>query len=186
MDRGEPVERQPFTVEDLFALPDDGKRYEIYGGEVYMVPPPSLGHQHVSRELEYALLRHIKAHDLGVLYHAPVALVLDETNYVEPDIIYVSREREAILTDRGIEGVPDLVVEILSPSTKRRDREIKRDIYARFGVAHYWLVDPQARTLVAYTLVEGRYHALAQHGADDTFEPALFPGLRVALSELWR
>lgn len=180
-----PATRKPFTVEDLFSLPDDGKRYEIYGGEPYMVLPFFLDHQHVSMELQYALTHHVKTQRLGVVYAAPIALVLDDVNYTEPDLMFVSNARRAVLTPRGVEGAPDLVVEIHSPSTKRRDLEIKRMLYARAGIPQYWLVDPIARSLVVLELAGEEYREVVRHGADDVFRPTLFPGLAIELSEIW-
>ena len=151
-----------------------------------MVPPPMLNHQHVSKELQFTLTAFIKQGGLGELYNAPVALVLDEINYTEPDLIFVSEARRAILTERGIEGAPDLVVEIHSPSTRHRDLDIKRQMYERREIPHYWLVDPQQETLVALELTEGTYRTVASLGARDCFEPSLFPGLTIELGSLWR
>jgi Uma2 family endonuclease len=175
-----------FTVDDLFELPDVGKRYEIYGGHVQMVPPPSLVHQHASKELQYILTRHIKAGDLGELFNAPFGLILDTTDYTEPDLAFVSRERLSLLTARGVEGPPDLVVEILSPPTKRRDIEVKSDLYARYGVDHYWILDPMSHRLQAYTRgPDGAYRVVAEIGPGGVFRPVLFPGLDIPLDSLW-
>jgi len=182
MDRS--AERQPFTVSALFELAD-GRRYEIYDGGVYMVPPPSLGHQYTSGQLHFVLMRHIQAHGLGRLFAAPVGLILDETNYVEPDLIFVASGRESVLTPRGVEGVPDLVVEILSPSTHKRDLGLKTRLYEQFGVPHCWIVDPDAKRLSALTRQAGQYVTAIERGEDETFEPTLFPGLSIEIAPLF-
>jgi Uma2 family endonuclease len=175
-----------FTVEELFDLPDDGKRYEIYDGDIYMVPPPNLGHQHVSKELQFALTRHIKQHDLGQLYDAPVALILGPVDYTEPDLIYVSRARQAVLTDRGIDGCPDLVVEILSPGTRTRDLDVKKRLYERVGIPHYWIVDPRDRFVMLHVLEGARYVIEREYGERDTLKTSLFPELQIDLAHVWR
>lgn len=177
---------RPFTVEELFELPDDGKRYEIYDGEVNMVPPPNLGHQDISKKLQYRIMRYLEDHLMGELFNAPVAFVHNAINYTEPDLIYVSNERRACLTHRGVEGGADLVVEILSPSTRSRDLGVKKDMYQRLGVPHYWVVDPKRCNLTAFSLQGERYGEGRQYEAHDVFEPTLFPGLRIELAPLWR
>ena len=121
----------------------------------------------------------------GRLYSAPIGVVLDDENGLQPDLVYVARERAAIIAERGIEGVPDLVVEILSPSTRSRDLGRKMRRYAAAGVRHYWVADPRARTLTPYRLGESGYEPGGTCGPGSVFEPELFPGLRIPIEELW-
>jgi Uma2 family endonuclease len=111
-------------------------------------------------------------------------VVLDDENGLQPDLVYVSRERAGIITERGIEGAPDLVIEILSPSTAKRDRGIKMRRYAAAGVPHYWIVDPRTRTLEAYRLGEQGYVQTGLYGPGSVFRPDLFPGLEIPIDEL--
>lgn len=104
---------------------------------------------------------------------------------VVPGLLFVSRDRLGIVTDRGVEGAPELIVEILSSGTVQRDRVEKAQLYARHGVPHYWLVDPEARAIEAFELVEGQYRRTARLAGEATFVPSLFPGLAIPLSSLW-
>ncbi|MBK7977330.1 MAG: Uma2 family endonuclease [Deltaproteobacteria bacterium] len=178
--------RSHVTVEDIFAMEDD-KRYEVIGGEIHMVPPPGSSHQELSATLLALLLQHVRAHALGWIVASPVALILAEDDYVEPDIVFVAEARIGIVTTRGIEGVPDLVVEIQSksPASRRRDQIAKYALYERHGIPHYWIVDPIDRTLVAHTLRDGRYVREASLENQDVFRPALFPGLEIPLASIW-
>ncbi len=140
------------TYEDYAAIPNDGNRYEILEGELAVTPAPNLKHQTASGNLFFLLAQHIRAKDLGKLYHAPIDLILESTSVLQPDLLFVSQERQAILADRGIVGAPDLVVEILSPATSRTDRVTKAQIYARHKVPAYWIVDPELETVDVYLL----------------------------------
>jgi Uma2 family endonuclease len=175
---------------DLEKLPEDGTLYEILKGELIVKGTPSRAHQWTSKQLMIRLALHAEARHLGEIYPAPFGVILDpesedpETGVV-PDIVYISRERLGILTDMEVRGAPDLLVEILSPSTADIDRNRKWKTYAERGVAHYWIVDPLSHTLEAYHLQEDIYELAEFLNANDVFEPALFPGLSIPLAEIW-
>ncbi len=173
------------TYADYCALPDDGLRYEILEGLLVSEPSPRVPHQVVAANLLLALSPYAKSHDLGKVFIAPVDVILSASSVVVPDLVFVSRDRLGIVNDRGLEGAPDLIVEIISPSTARRDRVAKLRLYARHGIRHYWLADPETRILEALELVDGSYRVAASLAGDETFEPALFPGLTLSLAELW-
>lgn len=173
------------TYEDYCALPDDGKRYEIIEGELYVTPSPSRSHQEFAANLLVVLKPLVTARRLGEVFIAPFDVILEETSVVVPDLLFVAQERSGIVTERGVRGAPDLIVEILSPGTARRDRVEKAKLYARHGVSHYWLADPEARILEVYELAEGQYRRAASLADDDRFSPSLFPGLTITLSSLW-
>lgn len=151
------VREQPMTYDAYAAMPDDGGRYEIVDGNLELMSPgPSRIHQEVSIELEFALLQNCKS-DYKI-FHAPFDLILSPTDVVQPDILMIHRSRLHILTDRGVEGPPDLVVEIVSPGSRVRDKVTKMKIYAKYGVPEYWIIDAVAQTLERYRLVdETRY-----------------------------
>ena len=173
------------TYDDYAALPADGKRYQILDGGLDVTRAPTPRHQDVSFNLGVLLRSHITAHDLGKLYLAPIDVILDRINVVQPDLVFVAKERVAIVSKRAIEGAPELVVEILSPGTAEVDRVAKSKIYATHHVMHYWIVDPEACTLEAYEL-QGDYVEIYRGGEQDVFAPALFDGLRVPLVEVFR
>jgi Uma2 family endonuclease len=174
-----------YQASDIWDTPDDGHRYEVIDGELYVTPPPSWDHQRGLSKLHLRVGPFVYEHGLGEVVQAPIGVVLDEGTAVQPDLVYVSRERRAIIVERGIEGAPDLVVEVLSPSTRTRDRGAKMRRYADAGVPHYWILDPRARTLEAYRLGEQGYELTGTNGAGSVFRPELFPGLEIPIDELW-
>lgn len=174
-----------FKAEDIWDVPDDQYRYEVIDGELFMTPAPSWGHQRHLHKLDFRLTEWVYPHGLGEVVQGPVGVMLDEETGIQPDLIYVSRERMGIISDRGVEGPPDLVVEVLSPSTEARDRGIKMRRYAAAGVPHYWLLNLKARSLEPYRLGERGYESLGTFGPGSVFRPELFPGLEIAIDDLW-
>jgi Uma2 family endonuclease len=126
------------------------------------------------------------AHDrhLGYVVGSLTAVVLDEENGLQPDALFVSHEREHFISERGVEGPPDLVVEVLSPSTEARDRGIKLRRYAASGVSHYWILDTEGPTIEERVLGEDGYQLVGTFGPGSIFHPRLFPGLEIPLDEI--
>jgi Uma2 family endonuclease len=135
------------TYAELELLPDDGLRHEIIDGEHYVTASPLTRHQRISRRLLVAIQSYLDAHPLGEVFHAPVDVVMSFHDVVVPDLIYVSAARAGLVTAKNLQGAPDLVIEILSPSTRAQDERLKRDLYERAGVEEYWLVDPDRNTV---------------------------------------
>lgn len=173
-----------YTYQDYLKTPDD-VRYELIEGElVVMEPAPTTSHQRVLVDLAVLLVPFVKGHGLGEVLIAPTDVYLSDTNVLQPDLLFVSAARASIITERDVHGAPDLVVEIASPSTRRRDRGIKMDLYARHGVAEYWLVDPSA-ILETLRLEDGRMAPTGRYGRTETFTTPLFPGLAVDLTKVF-
>jgi Uma2 family endonuclease len=177
--------RARFLAEDIWDAPDDGNRYEVIDGELYVSPPPNRQHQHVSFELGYHVRHYLGAHPIGTMYAAPFGIVMPGFSGVQPDLVFVSNERQEILTDQGAKGVPDLVVEILSPSTRSRDRGIKLRQYEAAGVRYYWIADPRSRTIEERELGEDGYGPPTIYRVGDVFRPVIFPGLAIEVARLW-
>lgn len=173
-----------FSYEDYLQLPDDGKRYEVLEGELVVSPSPKRKHQRVVGKLFNYLTRAEQA-GYGEAYVAPFDVIFDPYNITQPDVLFVSRERLAILTEDNVQGAPDLVVEILSQSTRSRDFGAKLRIYARHGVRYYWIVDPQADTLQPYEWREDGYHRRQLLQAGDTLTCPLFPGITTDIAALF-
>lgn len=173
------------TYADYAALPDDGRRYEIYEGEIEMTPAPSTRHQLVLLNLTHLLHSFLTTHRMGVLFFAPTDLILSDLTVIQPDLLVVLNDRRHLITERGIEGPPNLVVEVLSPATASRDRGIKMQLYARYGVPHCWLADPDSQTLEAYQLEESGYRLVGTLRGSGTFTSPLFPGFSLSGSALW-
>ncbi|MFN0072820.1 MAG: Uma2 family endonuclease [Chloroflexota bacterium] len=144
--------RVTFKAEDIWDTPDDGNRYEVIGGDLYMTPPPLDAHQAVVTALSAILWEFVRRHRLGHVRVAPFGVVLDASNGLQPDVVFISNARSRILSTRGAEGAPDLVIEVLSPSTASTDRGLKMRRYATSGVEHYWIVDPTRHTIQEYML----------------------------------
>jgi Uma2 family endonuclease len=142
-------------------LPNDRNRYEILDGELTVTPTPSTKHQTASGNLFVLLAHYIKERDLGKLFYAPIDLILASTSVLQPDLLFVTKARERIITEKAIEGAPDLVIEILSPGTSRTDRVTKAQIYARYGVPAYWIVDPEQEVIEIYLLEADGYRLAA-------------------------
>jgi Uma2 family endonuclease len=173
------------TYDDYCELPNDRNRYEVLDGELSVAPAPTTRHQMVLGNLHRILANHIVANQLGDIYAAPTDLILAPTTVVQPDLIFVGNDRRHIVTERAIEGPPTLLIEILSLTTHRTDRVTKAQLYAKHRVPHYWLIDPDQRTLEAYELVIDHYDLVASARDAEVFAPSLFPGLSIQLSDLW-
>jgi Uma2 family endonuclease len=173
-----------FKATDIFDAPDDNLRYEVIDGDLYMTPAPSWWHQTGLGKLFILVGAWVYEHNLGWVASAPVGVVLDDEDGVQPDMVYVSRDRAQIISQRGLEGAPDLVVEALSPSTEARDRGIKMRRYAAAGVPHYWLLNPQTKSLEPFVLGAGGYEPAGIFGPGTTLRPAVFPGLEIAIDSL--
>ena len=162
-------------------LPDDGWRHEVIDGGHIMTPAPSTTHQTVSKRLQHQLYTQVELAGLGVVFNAPVDVQLSEHDIVQPDLVVVLKDRTRMIAHAKINGVPDLVVEILSPSTAGTDTALKKQLYERTGVAEYWIVDPDQQRLQRYRLIEGGYRLEPQ--ADPV--TALSGSLSVRLCDIW-
>jgi len=174
------------TYDDFVLFPDDGKRHELIDGEHFVSPSANVRHQRVLRRLSLLLQGFVEARSLGETFFAPLDVVFSIHDVVEPDLIYVSNARASILTAANLQGSPDLVVEVLSPSNRRYDEVEKRGLYERAEVGEYWIVDPEADTVKVYRR-EGEGFgrpALLSAGDGDRLTSPLFPGLEIALPDV--
>ncbi len=179
--RGVGRTRTGFTYEDWETTPADGNRWEVLDGVMVCEPPPGIPHQLVSGNLYFLLEGYVRSRRSGVLLATPVGVVLSQENVVEPDLLFIPVDSLHILTDKGVRGAPALAVEILSPGTSRRDRLVKREIYQRFGVREYWLVDPAGKTVEVLALEEGKYVSRGVLAGGDLLRSPLFPALEIDL-----
>jgi Uma2 family endonuclease len=174
-----------WTYEDYRTLPDDGRRYEVIDGDLLMTPAPSTTHQRVSKRLEKAFLLQVEDAGLGVVYNAPIDVIFSQTRVVQPDLVVVLKRREDIITERGIEGAPDIVVEIVSPSTRSADLHSKRNLYASEGVSEYWIADPEARTVEVLELGDEGYRTRAVCRSGGRLDSGVVP-LDLTVDEVFR
>lgn len=173
------------TYTDYCALPDDGRRYEILDGDLYMSPAPIPVHQRILLNLVSDLRTHVRASKLGEVFISPIDVLLGDHDIVQPDIVFVARDQSTIVAAKNIKGSPDLLVEILSPSNTERDIRDKRNIYSRSGVDWYWIVNPEDGTVLELQRVDAAYAEISRPARRMQFTPKLFPGLSIDMNSLW-
>ena len=173
------------TYADYVALPDDDLRHEIIDGEHYVTPSPVTRHQRISRNLLHLIQTHLDTHPIGEIFGAPFDALLSEFDIVVPDVLYVSREHARFLTAENLQGPPDLVIEILSPSTRSRDERLKRNLYERVGVEEYWLVDPLRDVIHVYRRDETqRFAPPMRYARGDVLTTRLLAGLQLLVDNV--
>jgi len=181
--------RGKLTYEDFLLFPDDGQRHELIDGEHYVTPSPNIRHQQLSVRLTTALATYFVQHPIGQVFHAPLDCVMSDSDVVDPDLLVVLTEQTEILTHQHVRGVPAIVMEILSPGTRRVDERAKRDLYDRAGVREYWIVDPQDRQITIHRREAGealrKTDVLTADGEDALTTP-LLPGFRLTLAGLFQ
>ena len=143
----QPVHTTKFTYEDYLLFPEDGRRHELIAGDHYVTPSPRTKHQKVSGSLLVSLGTHLQKSKGGQVLAAPMDVVLSDLDVVQPDLLFISQARSSILTEKNIQGAPDLLVEILSDSTRKTDEIIKRKLYEQHRVSEYWIIDPELETV---------------------------------------
>jgi Uma2 family endonuclease len=177
------------TYDDFVQFPDDGKRHELIDGEHYVTPSPNRKHQKVSGNIHLLIGSWLEQHPIGHVYYAPFDVVFSQFDVVEPDLLYMSNERAAtVLTAANVQGTPELVVEIGSPGTRKRDETIKRRLYERSAVSEYWVVDPELDIVRVYRReVEGFARPVELRAeSGDVLETPLLPGLDLPLERIFR
>jgi Uma2 family endonuclease len=174
-----------WTYDDYLELPSDGKTYQIVGGDLYVVPAPTTYHQKVSINIASIIWNYVRKTDWGEVYDAPIDIHFSSTDIVQPDIVCVSRGRLAIIKENGIFGAPDLVVEVLSPSTRSMDAKTKKALYERYGVFEYLLVYPEEKKVESFLLRQGEYRGPKTYLGDEEMETVSIPGLKLDLKEVF-
>jgi Uma2 family endonuclease len=176
------------TYDDFVLFPDDGRRHELIDGEHYVTPSPNTRHQQISMNLTMMIGGWLETHPRGRLFYAPFDVVFSKYDVVEPDLLYVSNERSNVLTAPNVQGAPDLVIEIGSPGTRRRDETIKRNLYGRSDVSEYWIVDPAIDVIRVYRQSGGGFGRPIElsREAGDVLTTALLPGLDMPLARILR
>jgi Uma2 family endonuclease len=179
------IQSRFLTFEDLQRMRETRhERLELIDGELFVTPSPTPLHQFVSGRLQFLLKQKALELGFGLVFNAPLDVRLAHDTIVQPDLIFVLPDRRPVVTAARVEGAPSLAVEILSPSTRAVDRTTKRDVYARYGVPEYWLVDTEARTVtVCSDLDQGRYNV--ERVTSDTAASVIVPGLSVDLADLF-
>jgi Uma2 family endonuclease len=176
------------TYDDFVLFPDDGKRHELIDGEHYVTPSPSTRHQAISGNLHFLIRRWLEEHPVGQVFYAPLDVIFSNFDVVEPDLLYMSNEQAAqIATGQHINGVPELVIEIASPGTRKRDETIKRRLYERFGVTEYWVIDPDLDVVRVYRRSGDRFDRPIElsREANDVLTTPLLPEVNLPLARIF-
>ena len=176
--------RHVWTYEDSLALPESEPiRYEIFDGELSMTPSPNTRHQEISWNLSLAFGIWLKGNPVGKIFTAPYDVIFSTNplEYVEPYLVYVSKERLSIITKQNIQGIPDLIIEI----AEKRDRKEKFDLYQRFGVPEYWIVDPETDTVQIFRGRDGLYVSAGEFRGESPLESPILPGLSIPAHEIF-
>ena len=170
-----------YTYEDYVLLPDD-RRYEVIDGELHLTPAPTPYHQIVKARIERLLQDYVEKGSLGMVLDAPCDVVLSQFDVLQPDIFFISSGRLGTIGEKYISDAPDLVVEVLSPGTRRRDRILKAKRYALFGVREMWIADPDRKTVEVFVNADGGFRRHAIYGGSDVLRSPLLPGLEIPLA----
>ena len=182
--------RLKLTYDDFVLFPDDGKRHELIDGEHYVTPSPNVRHQQIQGDLFALIWNYLEAHPIGRVFTSRLDVVFSRFDVVEPDIVYLSHERAgSVLTNANLQGAPELIVEIGSPSTRQRDETIKRHVYERSGVSEYWVVDPEIDVVRVYRrTANGGFDRPIElsREAGDVLTTDLLPGLDLPLTRVFR
>ena len=184
-----PTSGVKLTYDDFLLFPHDGQRHELIDGEHYVTPSPNPAHQVIAGNLYFALRGYLEAHQTGQLFMAPLDVVFSDFDVVEPDLLFITAARRGdLLTKQNVRGAPDLVIEIGSPGTRRRDETIKRRLYERDGVVEYWVVDPDLEVVRVYRQEDGSYGRPRElsREAGDALQSPLFPDLSLPLDVIFK
>ncbi len=176
------------TYDNYVCFPDDGKRHELIDGEHHVTPAPLTKHQRISVNLVSAIHHHCQQTKQGQVFSAPTDVIFTETDVVQPDVMFLSKDRDHLITRENIQGAPDLIVEILSNSTQHRDERLKQNLYEQPGVKEYWIVVPKLDSVKLYRLHDGRYatsQKLSPEQPHATLTTLLLPTFALSLSDLF-
>jgi len=186
---GMPARGVKLTYNDFLLFPEDGKRHELIDGEHYVTPSPNTKHQTIATNLTGMIWNHLQQHPVGRVFTAPFDVAFSDVDVVEPDLLYISGERLTdVLTPHHVRGAPDLVIEIGSESTRKRDETLKRALYERSGVQEYWVVDPEIDVVRVYRRSDDMFARPAELSSErgDVLATPLLPGLELPLTRIFR
>ncbi|MEO5960756.1 MAG: Uma2 family endonuclease [Opitutaceae bacterium] len=176
---------RPITRHEYAQIPVGAPNYQLIEGDLVMSPSPTSFHQKILGRLHRLIANYLDDHPIGEIYVAPLDTHLSDINVYQPDLLFVRKENLSIVEEHGIEGAPDLVVEILSKSSAKYDLGPKRSVYARTGVEELWVIDPPKRALALYRLGDDAETPLATYRAKQKFTSELFPGFKIDLADVF-
>ncbi|RKX74906.1 MAG: Uma2 family endonuclease [Spirochaetes bacterium] len=179
------LSRKKSTASEYFSLPQ-GAPYQLIGGELTPSPAPSWKHQRISRKIGTRLSEHVENNGLGEVFFAPVDVYLSDENVFQPDLIFIAKGREDLLSDKGyIEGAPDLVAEILSPSTLTLDAIEKKEAYEKYGVKEYWIMDGESQTIYVYAMKKTGFELVQRVLKGESLSSEVVEGFALDTKHVW-
>ena len=173
------------TRSEYEEMPPGPPYFQLIEGQLVMSPSPLTKHQRIVVRLSTQLSYYTQENSLGEIFIAPLDVFLNDVNVYQPDIVFVSTARSHQVTEKGIEGAPDLCIEVLSKGTQRFDLGAKKKVFAQSGLGHYWIIDPEARSLAVFNLRVNSEHPVEVFTPPQSFRPELFPRLEINLSALF-
>ena len=179
------VHKKRYTYQDYLDLPEDGKRYEIINGELVMVPAPRIIHQDIGFKIGNLLFNFNQQERYGKVLMSPVDVILSETNVIQPDILFISKERSHIITETHIKGAPDFIIEIISPSSGYYDLIEKKELYAQYGVREYWIVDPKRQCVEIYLNKDHEFQLRQRVEREGTAQSYILQGFKIILEQIF-
>jgi Uma2 family endonuclease len=179
------ITKQKTTYADYVKI-DDNNRYEVFNGELRMVPAPSTDHQFISRDLEILVWNFVSQKGLGEVLDAPVDVVFDDEEVYQPDLVFIKRDRQGIIKRDAIHGVPDLIMEIVSPSSVFYDTVEKKEIYRKYGVNEYWLVFPDEKAIEVFVLENGEYQEFCRFKKNGCVASKILEGLKIYAKDIFK
>ncbi len=179
------ITRKKTTYTDYVKI-DDDNRYEVFNGELRMVPAPSTDHQFISRNLEVFVWNFVSKNGLGEVLDAPVDVVFDDEEVYQPDLVFIKKDRLGIIRRDAIHGVPDLIMEIVSPSSVFYDTVEKKEIYRKYGVNEYWLVFPDEKAIEVFVLENGEYQEFCRFKKNGCVTSKILEGLKIYAKDIFK
>jgi Uma2 family endonuclease len=174
------------TRSDYEGMPEGPPYFQVIEGDLVMSPSPKFLHQHIAGNLFAQIHPYLEQNPIGTVVMAPLDVFLSEINVYQPDLVFVCNDRAHLIADEGIEGAPDLVVEVLSTSTAKFDKGPKRKIYSRTGVREMWIIDPDARTIQVFDFARDIDLPVVTHSANAVFKTPLLPGLKIDARKVFK
>lgn len=176
---------RPLTARDYRKLPEGPPYYQLIEGDLEMSPAPNRSHQRILRNISFILFEFLQRKPIGEFYFAPIDVFLTDLNVYQPDLVFISKSRSSILTEEGLAGAPELVVEVLSPKTAKLDKGVKREIYARAGVEELWIADPALQEVQVYHLTQSAEKPAGVYKARQSFLSQLFPNYKISVAKIF-
>lgn len=177
--------RLKLTHEDYLQIPNDGKKHELIDGEHFMTPSPVAKHQMAVGNLFLLLETFVRKQNLGRVFVAPFDVILSDYDVVEPDLIFISRERMQAIVKEWIRGAPDLIVEVLSPSTAEIDCGLKMKLYEKYRVSEYWLADPATEIIEVYVLRQDGYELFSRASKGQRVKSVMLKNFEIPSEEVF-